>query len=294
MKSKKNALGRGLQAILESPETDITSKDISGGFVVGAIAEIPLNKIEPNPFQPRKDFDQHAINELHLSILEHGIIQPITVRKLGFDQYQIISGERRWRASHLAELETIPAYIKVANDEEMLEIALIENIHRENLNPIEIAISYKRLLDECQLTHEELSCKVGKNRSTITNFIRLLKLPTTIQLSLKENEITIGHARALINAGNEEQQLELFNLITSKNLSVRQLENIIRRYNTEEQTTPAKKAESSTKNKSYQDSLSKIIGTKVEIKSLKNGNGKVVINYKSDEDLERIVTLLEK
>ena len=200
--SKKRALGRGLDAILSSPDTDITSSDISGNYVVGAVAEIELEKIEANPFQPRSDFEEESLEELALSIKKQGIIQPVTVRKLGFDKYQLISGERRYRASKMAGQKTIPAYIRVANDEQMLEMALVENIQRENLNAIEIAISYQRLIDECEITQEQLSNRIGKNRSTITNYIRLLKLPAEVQLALSSNQITMGHARALINIEN--------------------------------------------------------------------------------------------
>ena len=174
---KKTGLGRGLSAILESPETDITSKDISGNYVAGAIANLPIRKIETNPFQPREDFDESSLAELAQSILEQGIIQPLTVRKMGYDKYQLISGERRFRASKIAGIDSVPCYIRVANDEQMLEWALIENIQRENLNAIEIAISYNRLIEECSLTQDELSKRVGKNRTTVTNYMRLLKLP---------------------------------------------------------------------------------------------------------------------
>ncbi len=183
-KHKKKALGRGLDAILSSPETDITSTDISGGFVAGAIAEIAISKIEVNPFQPRTDFDQMELRELAESIKVQGVIQPVTVRKLGFDKYQLIAGERRLRASQMAGLEQIPAFIRVANDEQMLELALIENIHRKDLNAIEVAISYKRLIEECDLTQEKLSDRLGRNRSTITNYLRLLKLPPKVQIAL--------------------------------------------------------------------------------------------------------------
>ncbi|PKP01587.1 MAG: chromosome partitioning protein ParB, partial [Bacteroidetes bacterium HGW-Bacteroidetes-9] len=199
MNPKKKALGRGLSAILESPETDITSTDISGSFVAGAIASLPVAQIEPNPFQPREDFDPEALNDLASSIKEQGIIQPITVRKMGYDKYQLISGERRLKASKLAGIEEIPCYIRIANDQQMLEMALVENIQRESLNALEIAISYQRLIDECELTQDELSQRVGKNRTTISNYIRLLKLPAELQVSIRDGKITMGHARALIN-----------------------------------------------------------------------------------------------
>ena len=204
---KKTGLGRGLSAILESPETDITSKDISGNYVAGAIANLPLGKIETNPFQPREDFDEAALAELSQSILEQGIIQPLTVRKMGYDKYQLISGERRFRAAGLAGIESVPCYIRVANDEQMLEWALIENIQRENLNAIEIAISYNRLIEECSLTQEELSKRVGKNRTTVTNYMRLLRLPAEVQAALRDGSISMGHARSLINVEEETKQL---------------------------------------------------------------------------------------
>src|ERR1035437_5953510 len=197
--NKKRALGRGLSAILESPETDITSKDISGEFVAGAIANIQINLIETNPFQPRDQFEEDRLKELSASIKEQGIIQPITVRKLGYDRYQLISGERRLRASKLAGLHEIPAYIRIANDQQMLELALVENIQREQLNSIEVAISFQRLLDECNLTQEQLSDKLGKNRTTISNFIRLLKLAPEVQVIIRDGQISMGHARALIS-----------------------------------------------------------------------------------------------
>ena len=202
---KKTGLGKGLDLILGSPETDITSRDISGDFVAGAVAEIDINLIETNPFQPRTEFDETALRELAQSIKEQGVIQPVTVRKLGYNKYQLISGERRLRASKMAGLSKIPAFIRVANDEQMLELALIENIHRENLNAIEVAISYQRLIDECNLTQEEVSEKVGKSRSAVANFLRLLKLPPEIQLAIRDGHISMGHARALININDKEE-----------------------------------------------------------------------------------------
>ena len=230
MKAKKKALGRGLDAILQSPDTDITSKDISGNYVVGAVAELNLEKIETNPFQPRVEFDDIGIAELANSIKEQGIIQPVTVRKLGYDKYQLISGERRYRACKLAGIHTIPTYIRVANDEQMLELALVENIHREDLNAIEIAISYQRLIEECQLTQEKLSDRIGKNRTTISNYVRLLKLPAEAQIAIRENQITMGHARALINIPEDETKLRILKKVIEEDLSVRQVEKIARDY----------------------------------------------------------------
>ena len=222
----RRALGRGLDAILQSPETDITSKDISGDFVAGAIAEIDINLIETNPFQPRTEFDETALRELAQSIKEQGVIQPVTVRKLGYNKYQLISGERRLRASKLAGLTKIPVFIRVANDEQMLELALIENIHRENLNAIEVAISYQRLIDECNMTQEEVSDKVGKSRSAVANFLRLLKLPAEVQIAIRDGHITMGHARALINISDKEQQLKLLQQIIEGEMNVRQTEEL--------------------------------------------------------------------
>ena len=202
MQGKKKALGRGLSAILESPETDITSRDISGEYVVGAIAHVKTDQIDSNPFQPRINFNESELAELVISIQNQGLIQPITIRKMGYDRYQLISGERRLKACKLAGFSEIPAYIRIANDEQMLEMALVENIHRTDLNPLEIAISFQRLMDECNLKQEELSKKVGKDRTTISNYVRLLTLPTEVQLAVRDNKISMGHARALITIGD--------------------------------------------------------------------------------------------
>ena len=226
--NKKRGLGRGLDAILQSPETDITSADISGNYVAGAIAQIEIDKIETNPFQPRTDFDETALNELAESIKNQGVIQPVTVRKMGYDKYQLISGERRLRASKMAGLKKIPVFIRVANDEQMLEMALIENIHRENLNAIEVAISYQRLIEECKLTQDQLSEKVGKDRSTVANFLRLLKLPAEIQIAIRDGYITMGHARALVNISDKKKQLIILKRIINEDLSVRQVEMLTR------------------------------------------------------------------
>ena len=224
---KKRALGKGLSALLQDNKTDITSSnavtEVASG-VVGSIAMLQIAQIETNPFQPRTYFEEVALQELADSITLHGIIQPVTVRKLGYDKYQLISGERRFRASQLAGLTEVPAYIRIANDQAMLEMALVENVQRENLDAIEIAISYKRLIDECDLTQEAVSEKVSKQRSTVTNYLRLLKLPEVIQLGLREQQISMGHARALINIENKETQLAIFNTIVEQDLSVRDTE----------------------------------------------------------------------
>ena len=285
------ALGRGLDKILGSPETDITSKDISGDFVAGAIAEIEINQIETNPFQPRTEFDETALRELAQSIKEQGVIQPVTVRKLGYNKYQLISGERRLRASKMAGLSKIPAFIRVANDEQMLELALIENIHRENLNAIEVAISYQRLIDECNMTQEEVSEKVGKSRSAVANFLRLLKLPPEVQLAIRDGHISMGHARALININDKEEQLKLLQQIIMEEMTVRQ---------TEEMADKAKgKADKERKQtnfipehfKSKIKTLSQTLNTKVKVKRDIKGHGSVVIDFKDEAEFDRIMEL---
>ncbi|HEY0770086.1 MAG TPA: ParB/RepB/Spo0J family partition protein, partial [Sphingobacteriaceae bacterium] len=235
--SKKKALGRGLSALLSDNEADDKLEvDIPVSLPAAAteakpaagIAEIPIGQIEVNPFQPRTHFDEDALLELAESIRVHGIIQPITVRRLAQNQYQLISGERRFQASKLAGLEQIPAYIRSADDQQMLEMALIENIQRENLNAIEIALSYQRLITECQLKQEELGERVGKNRATVTNYLRLLKLPPDIQIAVRDNKISMGHARAIINVENPEQQLYIFKKTVNDELSVRKVEELVR------------------------------------------------------------------
>ncbi len=293
-KRTPQALGRGLDAILKSPETDITAGDISGNFVAGAIAEIEIDKIEINPFQPRSDFDGMLLRELSESIKSQGIIQPVTVRKMGYDKYQLISGERRLRASKLAGLERIPAYIRVADDEQMLEMALIENIHRKDLNAIEIAISYKRLLEELELTQEKLSEKVGKNRSTITNFLRLLKLPAAVQVALRDDLISMGHARALIPLEDEKVQARILKGIIDHGWSVREVERIVR-----EILNPTHKGGKTTNDiperyRYISDELSKLLGAKVNFRRNNKGKGNLVINFKSDDELERIVKIITK
>lgn len=261
-------MGRGLDAILGSPETDITSKDISGNYVVGAVAEIDINLIETNPFQPRTEFDETALNELAASIKEQGVIQPVTVRKLGYNKYQLISGERRLRASKLAGLSKIPVFIRVANDEQMLELALIENIHRENLNAIEVAISYQRLIAECNMTQEEVSEKVGKSRSAVANFLRLLKLPPEVQIAIRDGHITMGHARALINIEDKEQQLKLLQKIIEDELSVRE---------TEEMADKAKETSKDKKEKKQTNFLPENFKSKIKTLS-QTLNTKVKVN----------------
>jgi len=294
MTSKKKALGRGLDAILQSPDTDITSKDISGEFVAGAIASIPVAHIEANPFQPRTDFEEEALAELARSVKEQGIIQPITVRKVGYDKYQLISGERRLRAAQLSGLKEIPAYIRVANDEQMLELALVENIHREDLNPIEIAISYQRLMEECKLTQENLSQKVSKDRATISNYIRLLRLPAEVQLALKRKAITMGHARALITLDDTAQQLGILVKILEKGLSVRDVEKAIRSLQEAPRVREEKPQGQDEELMQKQEMLGNRLRAAVTIRRNTNGKGSVVINFTSDRDLQRILDLLDR
>ena len=288
--NKKRGLGRGLDAILQSPETDITSADISGNYVAGAIAQIEIDKIETNPFQPRTDFDQTALNELSESIKNQGVIQPVTVRKMGYDKYQLISGERRLRASKMAGLKTIPVFIRVANDEQMLEMALIENIHRENLNAIEVAISYQRLLEECKLTQDQLSEKVGKDRSTVSNFLRLLKLPAEIQIAIRDGYITMGHARALVNISDKSKQLIILKRIIDEELSVRQVEMLAR----EKTNVKKQKPILPESYKIQAEALSKALNMGVKVNRDSKGKGSLTINFKNDTEFERLLDFINK
>lgn len=294
LQNKKRGLGRGLDAILQSPETDITSSDISGNYVAGAVAELNIDFIEANPFQPRTDFDDDALNELAESIKIQGVIQPVTVRKMGRDKYQLISGERRLRASKLAGLKTIPVYIRVANDEQMLEMALIENTHREGLNAIEVALSYQRLIEECNITQEQLSEKVGKDRSTVTNFLRLLKLPPEVQVALRDGFISMSQARTIINIEDKAQQLIILKEIIDKDLSVRQVEELVRSLNNKNIKTKKQKDVLPEAFIYKVDSLSKSLNTKIKINRNSKGKGTLTINFKNDEDFERLISLINK
>ncbi len=294
-KGKKQALGRGLNAILQSPDTDITSKDISGNYVVGAVAELPIASIDANPFQPRDHFEEAALNELAESIKQQGIIQPVTVRKMGFEKYQLISGERRLKASIIAGLTNIPAFIRVANDHQMLEMALVENIQRENLNPIEIAISYQRLIDECKVTQESIGDKVGKNRSTITNYLRLLKLQPKIQIALQNEKISMGHARAILAMDDEEKKIEMLHAILKENLSVRDVEKRVKEQKTQKkivahkETTPLPKRYNQAK-----ENLKGRYQSKIQIKRNLKGKGSITIHFNDDSDFDRLMELMEK
>ena len=294
LQNKKRGLGRGLDAILQSPETDITSTDISGNYVAGAVAELNIDFIEANPFQPRTDFDENALNELAESIKAQGVIQPVTVRKMGRDKYQLISGERRLRASKLAGLKTIPVYIRVANDEQMLEMALIENTHREGLNAIEVALTYQRLIEECNITQEELGEKVGKDRSTVTNFLRLLKLPPEVQVALRDGFISMGQARAIINIEDKTQQLIILKEIIDKDLSVRQVEELVRSFNPKNAKTKKQKNVLPEAFIHKVDTLSKALDAKIKVDRNSKGKGSLTISFKNDEDFERLISIINK
>lgn len=293
---KKSALGRGLGALLEDSPAKHKSEDILPEAVKTGIFEIPLEQIQVNPFQPRVHFDKDALAELAESIKVQGIIQPITVRKLDTDEYQLISGERRFQASKIAGLSQIPAYIRTANDQQMLEMALIENIQRENLNALEIAQSYQRLLAECDLKQEELGDRVGKNRTTVNNYLRLLKLPPTIQAAIRDQQLSMGHARALINVEDVDQQLAIFKKAVEEELSVRKVEALVKvlsegksEKNTKPELDPVRKYEISK----IQQRLASHFGTKVALKSNPKNKGEIKIPFNSASDLNRILEILE-
>ena len=287
MASSKNALGKGLGALLESAKTDITSKPNKlNNNQVGLISRIKITNITPNPFQPRVDFEKNSLLELSQSIKEHGIIQPITIRKMGRDNFQIISGERRFQAAKIAQLAEIPCYIRIADDKEMLEMAIVENIQRKDLNAIEIGLSYQRLIDECQLTHEELSKKVSKDRSTISNFLRLLKLPIEIQKAVRDREISMGHARALLSLRSKSEMIEAFLKIKSEKLSVRSVEGLLKRKKSDKISTYENLSSYESR---MQNDISYKYNSKVKIKKKPNGKGQIIINFKNQNHLNEIL-----
>ncbi|NMM50600.1 ParB/RepB/Spo0J family partition protein [Marinigracilibium pacificum] len=289
---KRNALGKGLGALLaDTPSPEQRAEIVKKAS--GSINEIPVDAIEVNPFQPRTDFDEQALNELAESIKIQGIIQPITVRELEKGRYQLISGERRTQASRRAGLEKIPAYIRIANDQQMLEMALIENIQRENLNAIEIALSYQRLMAECELKQEELGDRVGKNRTTVNNYLRLLKLPPDIQAGLRDGKISMGHARALITIESIDHQLDIFKKIVQEDLSVRKVEELVRSLNQPQKPKPQKPEDVSPEIKTIQNKLSSHFGTKVTVASKDNRKGNITIPFTNPDDLSRILDLIE-
>ncbi|MDL2262361.1 ParB/RepB/Spo0J family partition protein [Bacteroidales bacterium OttesenSCG-928-I21] len=287
--AKKNALGRGLNALID------TSAAITKETQKYEPNEVDINLIEANPYQPRTTFDEEALLELSESIKELGIIQPITVRKLDDGKYQLISGERRLRASKLAGLKKIPAYIRIANDQEMLEMALVENIQRENLDAIEVAISYQRLMDECNLTQNNLSQRMGKKRSTIANYVRLLTLPAKIQIGIREEKISMGHARALLALKDDDTKLMVYDQILKYDFSVRKVEDITRELTNTEKKQPKKKILNTQEDyNKLQNHLSQYFNAAVGFKRHTKGNGKIIIPFKNDDDLERILAIFDK
>lgn len=293
--TKKQALGRGLSALLKDPSNDIQSaQDKNADKVVGNIVELELDRIEVNPFQPRTQFNEESLRELASSIKELGVIQPITVRKIAFNKYQLVSGERRFRASTMVGLKTIPAYIRIANDQESLEMALVENIQRQDLDPIEIALSYQRLIDEINLTQEQMSERVGKKRSTIANYLRLLKLDPIIQTGMRDGFISMGHGRAIINIEDHIAQLEIYEKILTSKLSVRQTEQLVKNYHQNKEVAVPETPETPKYIKKGIKEISEYFGHKIHVKLGKNGSGKITIPFHSEEDFNRIKKLVQR
>lgn len=302
MNNKKQALGKGIRALLNTIDEEMKDSDEKAvppsvsGQSAGSITRIPVEQIEVNPKQPRRDFDETALRELSESIKLHDIIQPVTVVKTNNGKYQLISGERRLRASKLAGLKDIPAYIRTADDQQMLEMALLENLQRENLNAIEIGLSYRRLMDECDLTQEEVAERMKKDRSTVTNYLRLLRLPPDIQKSVRDGDLSMGHARAIIGLEQVDQQLYVYREVREKGLSVRQTEKLVK-----DMSSPEAKSQGSGKAapvklapayKRIEDSMASHFSTRVKMERKKNGKGNITIEYYNDEDLERIMKLM--
>ena len=286
MVSKKNALGKGLSALLENSKTDITSTaDNTKDVVVGSISRISINHITPNPFQPRLDFEKEPLLELSESIKEHGIIQPITVRKIGRNEFQIISGERRFQAAKLALIDELPCFIRIADDQHMLEMAIVENIQRKDLNAMEIALSYQRLIDECNLSQDDLGKKVSKNRSTVANYLRLLKLPLEVQKALRDDKISMGHARALLALPTEKEMINTLEEILADNLSVRAGENK-RKESQQKSNSPVALTRYELR---MQNNIAYQLNSKVSIKKKNSGKGQIVISFNNQDDLNRIL-----
>lgn len=294
-KQNKDALGKGIRSLLQNIDSDLKNAagDLKKGVAeaVTAILRIPIDQIEPNPRQPRHDFDEVALNELASSIKLHDIVQPITVSQLPSGKYRLISGERRWRASKIAGLKDVPAYIRQANDQELLELALLENLQREDLNAVEIALSYKRMMEELNHTQEQVAERMGKERSTVANYIRLLKLPPDIQVAVRKNEISMGHARALINVDTVDKQLFIFNEIRSRSLSVRQTEDLVRKMYKSGPGAVKESVKSSLPPayKKIEDNLATHFSTKVRLNHNKNGHGNISIEYYSIQELNKIL-----
>ncbi|MEO7393844.1 MAG: ParB/RepB/Spo0J family partition protein [Chitinophagaceae bacterium] len=297
-KQNKELLGKGIRSLLQNIDADLktTSGSLKTNVVenVTGINRIPVDYIEPNPKQPRRDFDEKALQELVDSIKLHDIIQPVTVSRLASGKYRLISGERRWRAAKLADLKDIPAYVRQANDAQLLELALLENLQREDLNAMEISLSYKRMMEELDYTQEQVAERMGKDRSTVANFIRLLKLPPDIQLAVRNGELSMGHARALINVDTIDKQLFIYKEINEKGLSVRQTEALVR--NLYKQGGAVKKSSNSQLPSGFQrieDKLASHFGTRVKLKQSRNGSGQIFIEYYSQEELNKILKLMD-
>lgn len=294
--NKKKVLGRGLSALLTDDKSLDTKKAAVNPITnqAGVVLYLPLNQIEVNPFQPRTTFEEESLKELADSVRIHGVIQPITVRKIENNKYQLIAGERRLRASKLAGKTEVPAYVRTASDQESIEIALIENIQREDLNPLEIAINYKRLMDECDITQDKLAERLGKNRSTVTNFLRMLKLPPSIQAAVRDNKLTMGHAKALLSIDHLPTLLALFKETLDKSLSVRQTEELVRSVSEKPKKIQlaVKKSESDVFLRKMQDQIGSALGTKVNILRTKEGKGEIAIKFFNDADLDRLTELL--
>ena len=295
-KQNKDALGKGIRSLLQSIDSDLkTGTGLKSSVVEAAttIQRIPVTDIEPNPKQPRRDFDEQALQELSASIKMHDLVQPVTVSKLATGKYRLISGERRWRASKLAGLKDIPAFIRQANDQELLELALLENLQREDLNAMEIALSYKRMMEELNHTQEEVAERMGKERSTVANYIRLLKLPPDIQVAVRKSEISMGHARALVNVDTIDRQLFIFNEIRSKGLSVRQTEELVRKmYKSNMPVKDSAKSSLPPAYKKIEDNLASHFSTKVLLNHNKKGHGSISIDYYSIQDLNKILEMI--
>jgi ParB family chromosome partitioning protein len=289
--TKKNALGRGLGALIEGVEKEVLEKKVE------ANQDIAIDSIDANPFQPRTSFDRQSLEELAASIKKLGIVQPLTLREAGGGRYQLIAGERRLRAARLAGLSHVPAYIRTADDQAMLELALVENIQREDLDAVEVAISFQRLIEECRLTQEQLSERVGKQRSTVANYLRLLKLPAEIQLGIKNKNVTMGHARTLVNIEDPKKQITVYYKIVDGDLSVRQAEELVRDLQSEKSRDPEKLERKKKLNQDFaqlSEHLNKIFSAKVNFRINEQGKGKIVIPFENPEEMERILGVFDR
>lgn len=289
--NKKNALGRGLGALIDGVEKEVLDKKVEANL------QIDINSIETNPFQPRTRFDAQALEELAASIRQLGLVQPLTVREVSEGRYQLIAGERRLRAAKIAGLTHVPAFVRTADDQAMLELALVENIQREDLDAMEVAISYQRLIEECSLTQEQLSDRVGKQRSTVANYMRLLKLPAEIQLGIRNKQISMGHARTLINIEDPKKQINVFYTIINDDLSVRAAEDLVRHIQNEASKDPVRAEKKKRLNMDFAElssQLSTLFATKVQFRINEKGKGKIVIPFETDGEMERIISLFDK